>query len=259
MKRIYVLFLFILSFSACHEYEMIQYGEGGQINFMGDYYLGQRDEPYWQDDTSYMHYEVNFGINPLGDSLWMDTVVIGVKISGTVTSYPRKVVFKTETSREDALEVVFPEEYYVPADTGAAEFRILLKRPIDRNKVYVANLTFDYSRSDFSAGTIERQYFRLKAEDSVNLELWGSYAEEWEYYYSMYFGDYSETKARYLITKYGATNLMEWTMTNDFYDLLLSNGFYSDFEAYKANPANKPLLDENTGEWIEIPDLSELL
>ena len=69
----------------------------------------------------------------------------------------------------------------------------------------------------------------------------------------MYFGDYSETKARYLITKYGGTSL------NQFYDILLSNGFYTDLEAYKADPANRPLIDENTGEWIEIPDISELL
>ena len=53
--------------------------------------------------------------------------------------------------------------------------------------------------------------------------------------------------------------LNEWMMTNQFYDILLSNGFYTDLEAYKADPANRPLIDENTGEWIEIPDISELL
>ena len=54
-------------------------------------------------------------------------------------------------------------------------------------------------------------------------------------------------------------SLNEWMMTNQFYDILLSNGFYTDLEAYKADPANRPLIDENTGEWIEIPDISELL
>ena len=34
---------------------------------------------------------------------------------------------------------------------------------------------------------------------------------------------------------------------------------YLDFEEYKADPDNAPLIDENTGEWIEIPDISELL
>ena len=99
----------------------------------------------------------------------------------------------------------------------------------------------------------------MRVENSVNLELWGSSQEEWDGYYAMFFGDYSETKARYLITKYGGTVLNEWTMTNQFYDVLYSNGFYLDFEEYKADPDNAPLIDENTGEWIEIPDISELL
>ena len=49
---------------------------------------------------------------------------------------------------------------------------------------------------------------------------------------------------------------MEWTMTNEFYDLYLTNGFYIDFENYKSNPNNSPLIDEQTGEWIEFPDLA---
>ena len=262
MKRIQISIFLILALAvlySCQEYEMVQYGAGQQINFMGDYYLGQNKEPYWEDDTAYLHYEVNFGINPLGDSLRVDTVLIGVKISGAMVDYPRKVVFKTDAPDENALEVLFPETYYVPADTGQAVFKILLKRPATRNVTYSANLTFDYAQSDFEAGTLERQFFRLMAEDTVNLGLWGSYEEEWDGYYAMYFGDYSETKARYLITKYGGTSLNEWMMTNQFYDILLSNGFYTDFEAYKADPANQPLIDENTGEWIEIPDISELL
>ena len=168
-------------------------------------------------------------------------------------------MFTTKESGDNALEIVYPEEYYVPADTGVAVFQVLIKRPEKRNTEYSANLTFDYEKSDFKAGTVERQIFELKVENSVNLELWGSSQEEWDGYYSMFFGDYSETKARYLITKYGGTVLNEWTMTNQFYDVLYSNGFYLDFEEYKADPNNEPLIDENTGEWIEIPDISELL
>ena len=85
------------------------------------------------------------------------------------------------------------------------------------------------------------------------MELWGTYKEEWDDYYSIFFGAYSETKARYLITKYGCTKLNEWVATSGFTTLWITNVFYKDFEAYKANPANKPLIDENTGEWISIP------
>lgn len=250
LTTIFQLFALLVFFQSCEEYEMVQYDEGERINFMGDYYKGKNKEPYWDDDISYMNYENNFGINPLGDSLLMDTVLIGVKISGPITDYPRKVVFTSKAPEQNALEVIFPEEYYVPADKGVAVFRILLKRPATRNTEYVADLTFDYEKSDFKAGTVERQVFKLKAEDSVNLELWGSNEKEWNDYYSLFFGAFSETKARYLITKYGGTDLKTW----DFDEILRSNGFYRDFEAYKADPANSPLIDENTGEWIGIPE-----
>lgn len=93
MKKIGIVIFLMLALAvlySCQEYEMVQYGAGQQINFMGDYYLGQNKEPYWEDDTAYLHYEVNFGINPLGDSLRVDTVLIGVKISGAMVDYPGK-------------------------------------------------------------------------------------------------------------------------------------------------------------------------
>ena len=71
----------------------------------------------------------------------------------------------------------------------------------------------------------------------------------------MYFGDYSETKARYLITKYGGTSLNEWMMTNQFYDILFVHAKIANLEAYKADPANRPLIDENTGESVSYTHL----
>lgn len=247
---IFQLFALFILFQGCEEYKMVEYDEGERINFMGDFYLAEEEFQWWVDDPGYLHYERNFGINPLGDSLLMDTVLIGVKISGPKTDYPRKVVFMTKAPEQNALEVVFPEEYYVPADTGMVVCRILLKRPATRNEEYSADLTFDYEKSDFQPGAVERQFFKLKAENTVSLALWGTNEKEWNEYYSTFWGAYSETKARYLITRYGATDLNEWY----YYDILDSNGFYLDFQAYKADPANPPLIDENTGKWIEIPD-----
>lgn len=258
MAIILQVLITLLFLQSCEEYEMVQYGEGNEINFMADYYLGKEKKPYWVDETEYLHYETNFGINPRGDSLLLVLFWQGIKISGVPADHPRRCVHH-EKLGDNTLEIVCPEEYYVPADTGVAVFKVLIKRPEKRNTEYSAYLTFDYEKSDFKAGTVERQTFELRVENSVNLELWGSSQEEWDGDYAMFFGDYSETKARYLITKYGGTVLNEWTMTNQFYDVLYSNGFYLDFEEYKADPDNAPLIDENTGEWIEIPDISELL
>lgn len=79
-----ILHFFVLCvfLQGCEEYEMIEYGEGGEINFMSDYYLGQNSKPSWRDDVEKLHYEVNFGINPLGIPWLMTRYIIGVKISG---------------------------------------------------------------------------------------------------------------------------------------------------------------------------------
>lgn len=36
--QVLIMFLFLQS---CEKYEMVQYGEGNEINFMADYYLGR--------------------------------------------------------------------------------------------------------------------------------------------------------------------------------------------------------------------------
>ncbi len=49
-------------------------------------------------------------------------------------------------------------------------------------------------------------------------------------------------------------------MTNQFYDVLLPRMvFIMILKSIKQILIMHPLIDENTGEWIEIPDISELL
>lgn len=263
MKKLMIILQLLPLFAllqSCQEYDMVQYGEGEEINFMGDYYRGTNKKgPHWVDEVKYLDYEKNFGINKQGDSLWVDTLLIGVKIMGVAADHPRKIVFKVNPPKENALEVILPEECYMPADTGMASFKILVKRPATHNATYTTDLTFDYDHSDFRAGTAERQIFKLKAMDKVTMELWGTTEEEWMDYYGMFFGDYSDTKARFIITKFGCLSLSEWTMTNQFMEVVYGNLLYSLLEEYKADPSNSPLIDENTGEWIEFPDLSEML
>ncbi|WP_195666778.1 hypothetical protein [Butyricimonas sp. BSD2780061689_150309_C8] len=88
MAIILQVLITLLFLQSCEEYEMVQYGEGNEINFMADYYLGKEKKPYWVDETEYLHYETNFGINPRGDSLLLDTLLVGVKISGVPADHP---------------------------------------------------------------------------------------------------------------------------------------------------------------------------
>ena len=185
-KNIGLLMILLAFFSSCEKYDMVEFGEGGEINFRGRYLNGSKY--YWSDDEKYLEWEKNFGMNVQGDSLLQDTVIVGVKIMGEIVNYPRKVVLKSEAPAENALEVIFPEEYYVPADTAVATFRVIVKRPATRNITYTTKLMFDYSQSDFEAGTRERQVFNLKAEDKVSMELWGITQEDWEYEPVFFFG-----------------------------------------------------------------------
>lgn len=258
-KRIIIWLLTLFAIlQGCEKFEMLEYGEGGELNFRGRYKSGSKY--YWSDDEKYLVWETNFGMNKLGDSLLQDTMIVGVKIMGVKVDHPRKVVFTTNPPKENALEVVFLEDYYVPADTGTAAFKILVKRPATHNTTYTTELLIDYNQSDFKAGTDERQVFKLKAEDRVSLELWGLTEEDWENEPIFFFGDWSETKMRYMITMFGCTDFLGWYWEEDsFYEALYGNLLYESLEEYKSDPSNPPLIDENTGEWIEFPDLSEMM
>ena len=256
-----MLVFFLLLYCSCKEYEMVDYGEGGEINFMGDYYRGQRAKPWWVDEVKYLNYEKNFGINLMGDSLKVDTLVLGVKIMGTTTPYDRKVVLTVNPPAKHALEVIFPEEYIVPADTGMATFKVLVKRPPVHDTVYTTEVVFDYEHSDFKRGTEERQAFKLEARDVVSMELWKVTEEEWyvgdDYTPFMLLGDYSNTKTRFIITLLNCPDFSKWYDSDEFWEALMSNLLYDALEEYKSNAGNPPLLDENTGEWIEFPNMYE--
>ena len=54
MKRsinIWVLMILLAFFSGCEKYDMVEFGEGGEINFRGRY-LNVR-KYYWSDDEKY--------------------------------------------------------------------------------------------------------------------------------------------------------------------------------------------------------------
>ena len=249
MIRIKILMIGVLTvlLSGCSEYEMIKYDSGGCINFMG---FDERGYAY--DDVKYLNWERNFGINSQGDSLLVDTIRVGVKISGELASYPRKVALKVKNVSEEGLEFIFRDDYVVPADTGRTEFQVYVKRPVQRNKEYKAELMFDYENSDFKAGTLERQSFKITCLDKITMELWGTNQFEWDEYYGMLFGEWSDTKIRFIITTVGAVSLPTWEASVDFY-----NDYFFLLEAleeYKLNPSNPPLLDDN-GEWIEFPNI----
>ena len=137
MKKILYVMIVALFFTACDEYEMVQYGKGARINFMGDMNWaspGASANPLWSDNAE-LKYTLNFGINAIGENLLYDTLQIGVKIMGDVASQPRKVTLTAKSSGEKILNVIFLDEYYVGADTTAAAFQIVIERPANREEL----------------------------------------------------------------------------------------------------------------------------
>lgn len=248
MRRLIILQLIglFVFLQGCDEYEMTKYNVGDRLNFMG---FDERGNAW--DDVTYLKWDKNFGINSQGDSLFIDTVKVGVKLSGETVDYPRKVAFKVENVSEEGIEVLFRDDYVMPADTGITSFQVYVKRPAKRNQEYEVKLMFDYDHCDFEPGTLERQVFNLKCRDKVTMELWGTSQTEWDGYYSMLFGEWSDTKIRFIITMVGAVSLPAWEGSYDFYD----DYFFllGALDEYKANPSNPPLLDDN-GEWISFPE-----
>ncbi len=240
-----VLFLVVLCmlvFVGCDKYEMIKYESTDRLNFTGYDEWGQPS-----DDDGLLVWDGNFGINSQGDSLFIDTVRVGMKVSGERAAYARKVFLKVKNVSDELLDVFFRDDYVIAADSGRADFEIYVKRPTKRNLEYEAEVSIDYEKSDFEAGTVERQVFKLKCRDVVTQELWNVNS-----LFDYLFGEWSETKARFMITTIGMTSFSDWyssaTFDQDYYKLL------DTFEAYKNDPSNPPLLDDK-GEWISFPSL----
>ena len=151
MKKILYLVIVVILLVSCDKYEMVQYDQGARINFVGDMNWanpGTFKEPYWSDDVE-LKYSFNFGINKQGEYLRYDTVQIGVKIMGDIANVPRKVALTTKSSEENVVNVLFPDTYYVDADTTSAAFRIVIERPAVRGTECLVELTFDYENSHF--------------------------------------------------------------------------------------------------------------
>ena len=234
MKKMYSILMLMTEFFllGCSEYQMKTYETNDRINFTATNDYGQET-----DGKGDLVYEKNFGILP--PAQLYDTVRIEVKVQGNITDYPRKVVFKVEPE-DSGIEVVFLDEYYVPADTFKAAFKVLVKRVELLDTVLEAKLTFDYTHSDFQAGTEERQYYALTCYDVITISLVNMSMVYWNSFYKRYLGTWSNMKARFIIQTLGVTDFLAWRPDIQSDAVVLKKAL----EEYKSNPANPPLYDE---------------
>lgn len=236
MKTRYLLHvaLAVLLLTGCSEYKIKNYDLPDRVNFITEDNYGQESV-----DPEDMVWERNFGVNPLGDRLQVDTLSVWVKAQGNIADRARKVVFKVEPEG-CGIEIEPLGEYVLPAGEYKCAVKLLVKRPVLRDTLLVGKLTFDYERSDFQAGVDEQQYFTLKCSDIVNMETLNTYDMGWMWGPGMDLGSWSNTKARFIINVLGITDFGSWWWVSPEEIDALTEAL----EAYKADPTNPPLYDE---------------
>lgn len=236
MKTGYILGIIwgVLGMAGCSEYEMKTYDLFDRINFISEDAYG-----YESTDPENMVWEKNFGVNPLGDRLKSDTLLVTVKAQGNIADEARRIAFRV-IPEDCGVEIESLGEYVMPAGEYKCTFALLVKRPVLQDTVFEGQLTFDFEHSDFQAGVDEQQYFTLACSDVVNMEVLNTYEWGWLYGPGMNLGSWSNTKARFIINVLGITDFGSWYWVTPIQESALREAL----EEYKANPDNPPLYDE---------------
>ena len=242
MKRKLIIgMLGMLLGAGCQEYEMKEYTLMGRVNFIAV-------DEYGMEYTEKMVYEVDFGTM----FAEQDTLKVTVRAQGNITNYERKITFKFV--EECGIKIENLSGHILPAGEYQHTFNLLVNKPAVADTLFEGQLTFDYTNSDFLAGVDEQQYYTLKCGDMFDPAIYEKAQEWWEF---CYFGDYSETKVKFI------TLALNWTATTWENVWMNAAGYLNDATAalkeYRANPDNLPLLDENTGEWIFFPFNPEII
>ena len=244
MKRKLIIgMLGMLLGAGCQEYEMKEYTLMGRINFIAvDEYGVEYTDP------EKMVYEVDFGTM----FAMQDTFPITVRAQGNITDYDRKIAFKFV--KDSGIKIENLSGHVLPAGEYQHTFNLIVNKPTVADTLFEGELTFDYANSDFLAGVDEQQYYTLECGDMFDPAIYEKAQEWWEF---CYFGDYSETKVKFI------TLALNWTATTWENAWMNAAAYLNDattaLEEYRANPNNLPLLDENTGEWISFPFNPEII
>lgn len=239
LKYIGVLLLGSAFLSSCHEAKMIEYSDIPRISFIGSDNRG--NDSY---EATTLGASTNFGLSLKGDTLQCDTLQVIVRLMGDVAINPLEVYLSSEaTGDAEQPEFVFFNPYVIKDSAYRAVLKVGVNRPAERNKEYKANLIFDFDKSDVASGLDSLLRYPVTVTDEVNWEILQITEEDWEYYIAPYFGPYSDTKARFMITAMKTTNFSTLTYSWMVYRYLAMCQAALD-HYNEVNPGN-PLKDEN--------------
>lgn len=224
---------------SCHDAEMIEYSDVPRICFIGTDNRG--NDSY---DATTLGTSTNFGVSLKGDTLQCDTLKVIVRLMGDIAVNPLKVYLSSEALGDaEQAEFEFFNPYIIEDSSYRAVLKVGVKRPAERNKEYKANLIFDFAQSDVASGLDSLLRYPITVTDEVNWEILQITEDDWEYSIAPYFGPYSDTKVRFMITAMKTTDFSSLT-----YSWMISRYLTMCQDALnhynEVNPGN-PLKDEN--------------
>lgn len=226
--------------SSCHYEEMPLYEDIFRINF-----LGTDKDNKDTDDPSTFKAEYNFGTNVGGDTVLVDTVRVKVRLLGDLSGEPLKITLAARKYGEASLaDVEFQNPYELTDSAYRAVLNVVIKRPVERDKEFKAQLYFDYANSDVQSGIDSLQTYLLTVKDELTLEMCGLDEDFWETDVKGVMGAYSNNKLRFCVKALKSTNFGTWYY-GYYYIMRAATTCREELQKYNdAHPDDK-LKDEN--------------
>ena len=193
------------------------------------------------------------------------TLQLSVQTQGYPITDDRKVFFLADSIKlGTGLNTIFDDEYVFKSGETTAVFAYSAKAiPTGRTTTVV--FTFDYSKTEFLKGVIERQYYTLACTNTTG-QLGGIPANIagfnpsalWNNFYFSAFGAQSYTKFKFLSLIYGKSDFSALPLAGTAAAVDLVNQLNTALAEYKdlnaQNPVKyPPLYYESTSTWISFP------
>jgi hypothetical protein len=267
MKK-YILLFGILAFAAsCTIAEPPIYSlQEPRINFYVELERGQTRVIY--PDALRRNYDFGSFANFLNRGLAgfsnLHEFEIMVQTQGFTITEDRRVAFRADSVQlGSGVNVRFRDNYIVRSGEGIAGFSFDVEeiQPGDTTRVV---LMFDYDRSQFLRGVIERQYYTFTFTNSrgepggvpTTINGFGpNLADWWEQSFAPTYGNLSFTKLKFMSLVLGGPNLQQrlnWTPAQ----VNLLRTYLAQYKELNAEDPVRfpPLYEEGTQTWISFPD-----
>ena len=236
IKCILCLALLPWVFMGC-ENEAFVWGEQSYARIVGP--------EVWTNETDSM----TFTFSTYAEDVTEFAVETEIVVQGTIADYDRIVRLQVneEKTTAPAATYSFPTEVVLKAGEHQADFNIMLYRTEAMKESDMRLCVEVAPTGDLLAGVSNYSSLTMVWNDKITRPINWDDLEE-------FFGEYSETKYRFIITTLGISLFpygdgMTWGQMND-YQLRLA----AALDAYNADPNNPdtPLKDEETGDIISF-------